>query len=123
MHLYKNQKVEYTYGKNSEILAIKDSQNDVNLAFTYDKLGREITKTYGNGNKEYTGYDLAGRVLYRYLRDSQKNILFSEGYYYDKNGFIRGKINHQGKITLYDYDEMGRLRIVYSPLDKDLKNS
>ena len=119
----KNQKVEYTYGKNSEILAIKDSQNDVNLAFTYDKLGREITKTYGNGNKEYTGYDLAGRVLYRYLRDSQKNILFSEGYYYDKNGFIRGKINHQGKITLYDYDEMGRLRVVYSSLDKDLENS
>ena len=119
----KNQKVEYTYGKNSEILAIKDSQNDVNLTFTYDKLGREIAKTYGNGNKEYTGYDLAGRVLYRYLRDSQKKILFSEGYYYDKNGFIRGKINHQGKITLYDYDEMGRLRVVYSSLDKDLENS
>ena len=117
------QKVEYTYGKNSEILAIKDSQNDVELKFSYDKLGRETSKSYKNGNNEYTGYDLAGRVLYRYLRDSQKNILFSEGYYYDENGFIRGKVNHQGKITLYEYDEMGRLRIVYSPLDKDLENS
>ena len=80
------------------------------IDFKYDSLGREIEKRYENGNRESTVYDKAGRLYYRYLEDSQKNVLNGEGYYYDKNGFVRGKVNHKGEITLYDYDNLGQDR-------------
>ena len=117
------QKVEYQFGKNNEILSITDFQNNAKVNFGYDSLGREISKSYENGNKEHTSYDKAGRVLYRYLENPEKKVLQAEGYYYNSQGYITGKINHQGQITLFDYDSLGRLRVVYSTPTVDLENS
>ena len=113
----------YNYGNNSELLSVTDSQNGIKIDFKYDSLGREIEKRYENGNRETTVYDKAGRLYYRYLEDSQKNVLNGEGYYYDKNGFVRGKVNHKGEITLYDYDNLGQLRATYSSISEDLENA
>ena len=118
-----SQKVLYNYGNNSELLSVTDSQNGIKIDFKYDSLGREIEKRYENGNRESTVYDKTGRLYYRYLEDSQKNVLNGEGYYYDKNGFVRGKVNHKGEITLYDYDNLGQLRATYSSISEDLENA
>lgn len=118
-----NQKVVYEYGKNSEILSVSDLQTNSKIKFGYDSLGREISKEYDNGTRELTKYDENGRIFYRLVEDNRKNILFAEAYYYDKNGYLHGKVNHQGKVTLYEYDDLGQLRIVYAPISSDLENS
>jgi YD repeat-containing protein len=52
-----NREVRYRYGKNRELLGVKDNSQRLEVAYQYDTSGRETERVYGNGVKQETFYD------------------------------------------------------------------
>jgi YD repeat-containing protein len=49
----------------------------------YDRSGRETARVYGNGVRQETQYDTAGRVILIREVDARNALLRAEGYVYD----------------------------------------
>lgn len=113
--------IYYDYGKNGEILSIKDLCTGLSCSFKYDSLMREIYRVYGNGINQRTVYDEAGRVQAVIQKDSMGRVLWAEGYAYDKNGKINGKVNNLGFVTLFEYGNRGYLKKVSYPYSLDVR--
>ena len=61
--LNKERDISYNYGKNSELLTQKDRAKQLEVSYKYDISGREIERRFGNGVKQLTFYDKAGRTV------------------------------------------------------------
>jgi RHS repeat-associated protein len=53
--------VRYSYGKNGELLRVFDNSRRLVVRYEYDINGRERARVYGNGVRQETEYDKAGR--------------------------------------------------------------
>jgi YD repeat-containing protein len=58
-----NRDVRYGYGKNGELLWVRDNGQGLEVRYEYDASGRETLRTYGNGVVQETVYDGAGRTI------------------------------------------------------------
>ena len=110
-----NRKTTYTYGSNNELKELFDNKQKLSLQLTYDNRGREILRLSGNGVKEETLYDKAGRIIVKTHKSARGELLWGEGYVYDTNGKRSAAVDYQGRITLYEYNNAGQLAEVYYP--------
>ena len=111
----KNRKTSYSYGKNNELIELFDSKQKISTQFSYDTNGREVLRLSGNGVKEETFYDKAGRVIVKTHKSARGELLWGEGYIYDSNGKRSAAVDFQGRVTLYEYNNSGQLSEVYYP--------
>jgi RHS repeat-associated protein len=81
--------------------------------------GRETRRIYGNGVRQETHYDQAGRVILIRETDSRNSLLRAEGYLYDDQGRRSHSIDDQGSVTKYEYDRQSRLSAVLYPWTKE----
>ena len=110
-----NRKTTYTYGSNNELKELFDNKQKLSLQLTYDNRGREILRLSGNGVKEETLYDKAGRIIVKTHKSARGELLWGEGYVYDINGKRSASVDYQGRITIYEYNNAGQLAEVYYP--------
>ena len=92
--------------------------------FGYDALGREVSRRLANGVSTETRYDAAGRVTVlknRGERGARDEQLRSLAYLYNAAGQRSYQVDERGRITAYDYDEVGRLKAVRYPFESDKK--
>ena len=110
-----NRKTSYKYGKNNELIELFDNKQKLSVQFTYDKKGRELQRLFGNGVKDETIYDKAGRVIVKTHKSARGELLWGEGYVYDVNGKRSASVDFQGRVSLYEYNNAGQLAEVYYP--------
>lgn len=102
-----NRTVRYEYGRINELLSMTEYENGVvtsGVSFSYDCMGREISRTYSNGTMQQTAYDAAGNVELVVIRDKSGSIIHGEGFVYDETGRTCACIDQDMHITLYSYD-------------------
>jgi uncharacterized protein RhaS with RHS repeats len=71
--------VRYGYGKNGELSWARDASQRLEVRYEYDARGRETRRIYGNGVRQETLYDAAGRVILIREADSRNALLRAEG--------------------------------------------
>ena len=81
------------------------------MHYTYDKLGRIISKTDGQGYTLSYAYDCMGRVLSVSSSTGQKKT-----YTYDALGNVTSMTDANGNTTKYEYTLSGRLKTVTDAL-------
>ena len=115
--------ISYGYGKNGEILTQKDRAKQLEIHYKYDACGREIERRFGNGVRQLTFYDKAGRTICIKQVNSSDRLLSGEAYAYDKLGRRSMTVNEKGLVTIYKYDNQSRLETVYYPFNEDIKET
>ena len=115
--------ISYGYGKNSELLSQKDRLKQLEIHYKYDACGREIERRFGNGVRQLTFYDKAGRTICIRQVNSSDRLLSGEAYAYDKLGRRSMTVNEKGLVTIYKYDNQSRLETVYYPFNEDIKET
>lgn len=118
-----SRETKYVYGKNNEIIEIFDNKQKLSVKLDYDKNGREILRKYGNGTKEETLYDKAGRVIVKMLKSGRNELLWGEGYVYDSEGKRTAAVDNNARITFYEYNKKGQLSTIYYPYSDEIINS
>ncbi|BDC94041.1 RHS repeat-associated core domain-containing protein [Treponema bryantii] len=117
-----NCNTKYLYGKNNEIKEIFDNKQNLSVKLQYDKNGREVLRKYGNGTKEETLYDRAGRVIVKMLKSERNELVWGEGYVYNDDGKRIASVDNNARITLYEYNSKGQLSTVYYPCSEEIIN-
>lgn len=112
--------LSYEYGKNGELCLVRDNVNNIKISFEYDCLMRETKRTLGNGSEISKNYDKSGRISSIVQKDSNGKLLWAQGYVYNNDGRLYGKVDNTGAITLYEYDKMGRVSKVKYPAKKEV---
>jgi YD repeat-containing protein len=110
-----NRDVRYRYGKNGELERVYDNSQRLDVRYEYDVTGREVRRLYGNGVKQETSYDGAGRVILIREMDSGNRLIRGEGYVYDERGRRTHRVDESGRITKYEYDNQSRLKTALYP--------
>ena len=110
-----NRDVQYQYGKNGELLRLTDHGQRLQVSYEYDARGRETKRIYGNGIRQETFYDQAGRVVLIKETDTQNYLLRAEGYLYDEKGRRFLCVDEEGRITGFEYDRQSKLITVLYP--------
>ena len=115
--------ISYGYGRNGEILTQKDRAKQLEIHYKYDACGRETERRFGNGVRQLTFYDKAGRTICIKQVNSSDRLLSGEAYAYDKLGRRSMTVNEKGLVTIYKYDNQSRLETVYYPFNEDIKET
>ena len=115
--------ISYGYGRNGEILSQKDRAKQLEIHYKYDAYGRETERRFGNGVRQLTFYDKAGRTICIRQVNSSDRLLSGEAYAYDKLGRRSMTVNEKGLVTIYKYDNQSRLETVYYPFNEDIKET
>ncbi len=115
-----NRQTSYTYGKNNEVKEFFDNKQRISIKLEYDKVGREVLRKFGNGTKEETHYDKAGRVTVKTQKNSRGDLLWGEGYVYGDDGKRTATVDNLGRITFYEYNTKGQLSTVYYPYTQEM---
>ncbi|MCG8570009.1 MAG: DUF6531 domain-containing protein, partial [Spirochaetes bacterium] len=123
-YLHDKRKINYTYGKNNELLTVSDSDSQT-TSFEYDQLMREIKQRMPENQIRETVYDPAGRVTmirnYTQKKHHHKKEIRSIAYFYNKAGEQTYQLDEKGNITSYTYDNAGRLSDAYYSYFSDKK--
>ncbi|MBO7485926.1 MAG: RHS repeat-associated core domain-containing protein [Spirochaetaceae bacterium] len=119
----KERDISYGYGKNGELLTQKDRLKQLSVSYKYDVCGREKERRFGNGVKQLTFYDKAGRTVCIKQINSSDKLLSGEAYVYDKTGRRSLTVNDKGLVTIYKYDNQSRLETVFYPFNEDIKET
>ena len=118
--LSSNRETKYSYGKNKEIKEIFDNKQRLSIKLEYDKNGREVLRKFGNGTKEETHYDKAGRVIVKMQKSERGEIIWGEAYVYGADGKRSATVDNECRVTLYEYNKKGQLATVYYPYSQSL---
>lgn len=118
-----NRDTSYVYGKNNELKEIFDNKQRMSVKLEYNKNGSEILRKFGNGTRQATLYDKAGRVTAKIHKTDQGDLLWSEAYIYDTDGKRRATADNKGAITLYEYNKQGQLSAVWYPYTQETINT
>ena len=110
----------YTYGKNNELIEIFDNKQRVSIKLAYNKNGREVLRKYGNGTKEESLYDKAGRIIVKMLKSEQNELFWGEGYVYSADGKRIATVDNNARLTLYEYNPRGQLSTVLYPYSDEM---
>jgi len=112
-------KVRFSYGEMGELTRLILPGREV-TTFSYDQLLRQRSVRRSNGVETRTGYDPCGRVagvVHRTTGNSGRGgAVLGTAYAYAADGRRIGAVDQDGKTTLYEYDEAGRLAAVHYPL-------
>ena len=90
------------------------------VQLSYNKVGREILRKFGNGTEEHTHYDDAGRVTVKLQKNDRGELLWGEGYVYGEDGKRTATVDNQGRVTFYEYNNKGQLSSVYYPYTQEM---
>jgi RHS repeat-associated protein len=115
--------VRYSYGADGELSSVIEDSG-ASVVFSYDVVGRETRREYGNGIRIETGYDELGRVTF--IRESHKRtgeITRAKGYVYDERGRLSATIDERARVSAYRYDEAGRLTTALYPYEGGTKDA
>ncbi|MCL2281580.1 MAG: hypothetical protein FWC25_02845 [Dehalococcoidia bacterium] len=97
----------YTYDNFNRLETV--SENGVLVAtYSYDINGNRESLTYANGISEEYTYNLANMVT-SVINKSGNTVISSYDYTYYLDGNQCTKTDHDGKVTTYIYDGLGRL--------------
>ncbi len=118
--LSSSRETKYTYGKNNEVKEIFDNKQRLSIKLEYDKNGREVLRKFGNGTKEETLYDKAGRIIVKMQKSERGELIWGEAYVYGTDGKRSATVDHECRITLYEYNKKGQLKTVYYPYSQAL---
>ena len=113
--------ISYLYGKNNEVKEIFDSRQKVSVQFKYNELGLETLRIFGNGTKEETLYDKAGRIIVKMQKNERSELLWGQAYLYGIDGKRIASADNLGRITLFEYNKKGQLAAVHYPYTADME--
>ena len=112
----------YRYGRNGELLEVRDNRQRLSVSYKYDVMGRETERIFGNGVSQHTAYDKAGRVILITEKSGNNILLRGEGYVYDSLGRRSATVSHTGAVTRYEYNPAGQLAKVQYPESQELRD-
>lgn len=115
-----NRDTIYSYGKNNEVKEVFDNKQRLHVKLSYNKNGQEVVRDFGNGTKEQTHYDKAGRVIVKTLKADNGSLLWGEGYVYGPNGKRTATVDFNGRVTFYEYNSRGQISEIYYPYSNEL---
>ncbi len=109
--------------KNSEVKEIFDNKQRLSVKLEYNKNGQETVRKFGNGTKEETLYDTAGRITVKLQKNERNELLWAEGYVYGDDGKRTATVDNKGFVTLYEYNKKGQIQNVYYPYSQEIINN
>ncbi len=113
----------YTYGQRGELLSVSDEENQ-DIRFEYDVMGRETLRQFPGGVEQRRIYDDWGRPAgvsaYRETGSMRYDFLWGEGYVYNSGGQRSRIVRHTGKVREFEYDDMDRLARVSYPFSDEI---
>ncbi len=112
----------YRYGRNGELLEVRDNRQRLSVSYKYDVMGRETERIFGNGVSQHTVYDKAGRIVLITEKSGNNILLRGEGYVYDSLGRRSATVSHTGAVTRYEYNPAGQLAKVLYPESQELRD-
>ena len=115
-----NRDTIYSYGKNNEVKEVFDNKQRLHVKLSYNNNGQEVVRDFGNGTKEQTHYDKAGRVIVKTLKADNGSLLWGEGYVYGPNGKRTATVDFNGRVTFYEYNSRGQISEIYYPYSNEL---
>lgn len=115
--------LRYTRGRRGEIIRIEDSTTGMTVSLTYDSMLREISRKYGNGTSEQRQYDRAGRIIAVRQLDRRGTLVHGEAYVYDEQGRRTHTVDHQGFVTIFQYDHRSRINMIVHPWTEERSRS
>ena len=118
-----NRETKYIYGKNNEVTEIFDNKQRISVKLEYNKNGQETVRKFGNGTKEETLYDKAGRVTVKAQKSERGELQWAEGYVYGTDGKRIATVDNKGLVTLYEYNKKGQIQDVYYPYSQEIINN
>ena len=80
-------------------------------------------RKFGNGTKEESLYDRAGRITVKKQKSERGELLWGEGYLYGSDGKRTATVDNLGRVTLYEYSKKGQLQTVWYPYTQELVNN
>ncbi len=80
-------------------------------------------RKFGNGTKEETLYDTAGRITVKLQKNERNELLWAEGYVYGDDGKRTATVDNKGLVTLYEYNKKGQIQNVYYPYSQEIINN
>lgn len=104
----------YRYDTVGNLLRIE--RGDTSVSYTYDVLGRAVSRTDGEGATAYVAYDAAGNQI-RYT-DAKGNVTRQE---FDALGRLTGRTDALGNIYRYTYTAMGALKSITDPTGRRME--
>lgn len=122
----KKREISYSWGKCGEMLSASEKitcgeRGGFSLVrFVYDDMGRETLRVYDSGESMRSVYDAYGRQILRTGYASGGTLVFVEGSLYDSAGRKQYAIDSDFCITLYSYDDFGRISAVSYPYSDEL---
>ena len=118
--LSSNRETQYTFGKKNEVKEIFDNKQRLSIKLEYDKNGREVLRKFGNGTKEETLYDKAGRIIVKMQKSERDELIWGEAYVYGADGKRSATVDYECRVTLYEYNKKGQLKSVFYPYSQSL---
>ena len=107
----------YLYGKNNEIIKLRENKQRIIIDLKYDDNDRATQRKFSSGVTQNKVYDNAGRVVFISQNVFGKTT-WAEGYVYAEDGKRTGTVDLNGAVTLYEYNKRGKLSAVYYPYTK-----
>ena len=115
-----NRQTLYYYGKNNEVKEVFDNKQRFGVKLKYNKNGQEVLREFGNGTKEETLYDAAGRTIVKMQKNARGELMWGEGYAYGEDGKRLATVDNCARVTLYEYNKKGQVSSVYYPYTAEI---
>ncbi len=123
-HTANQARIQYDYDEENKLVRIRDPSGGL-TRFDYDSLGREVSRRLPNSVVERRSYDASGHPRSIVVRSPVTapsgmpgNAVTGRGYLCDDNGRRRYTVDHDGSVTSYRYDSLGRLAEVAYPASR-----
>lgn len=112
----------YEYDFAGRVCKLEEVNSGNWVQISYDNCSNEILRKFSNGTLIQKYYDDFERLVCVICKNSLAQVIKADFISYDKNGRISGRCDEKSNVTLYEYDQNGRVICEKKSFSKELFN-
>ena len=112
----------YEYDFVGRVCKLEEVNSGNWVQISYDNCSNEILRKFSNGTLIQKYYDDFERLVCVICKNSLAQVIKADFISYDKNGRIAGRCDEKANVTLYEYDQNGRVICEKKSFSKELFN-
>lgn len=112
----------YEYDFAGRVCKLEEVNSGNWVQISYDNCSNEILRKFSNGTLIQKYYDDYERLVCVICKNSLAQVIKADFISYDKNGRIVSRCDEKSNVTLYEYDQNGRVICEKKSFSKELFN-
>ena len=112
----------YEYDFAGRVCKLEEVNSGNWVQISYDNCSNETLRKFSNGTLIQKYYDDYERLVCVICKNSLAQVIKADFISYDKNGRIAGRCDEKSNVTLYEYDQNGRVICEKKSFSKELFN-